>query len=76
MTVVGGQNDTKGDQELKMSEIRILSEDDFDAFARITVNAYPGMVPVSEEKVKELLSNLTFEKLFHDIDEYKVVFVQ
>ena len=36
-----------------MNEIRILSADDFDAFARITVNAYPGMITTSEEKIKE-----------------------
>ncbi len=36
-----------------MNEVRILSADDFDAFARITVNAYPGMITTSEEKVKE-----------------------
>ncbi len=36
-----------------MSEIRILSADDFAVFANITVNAYPGMVTVPEEKVKE-----------------------
>jgi predicted acetyltransferase len=36
-----------------MSEIRVLSADEFGAFARITVDAYPGMVTASEEKVKE-----------------------
>jgi len=33
-----------------VSEIRVLSTEDFDAFIDITVNAYPGMKVVSEEK--------------------------
>lgn len=33
-----------------MSEIRVLSTEDFDAFIDITINAYPGMQVVSEEK--------------------------
>lgn len=56
-----------------MSEIRVLSADDFDAFARITVNAYPGMVTSSEEKVKERMlevhreePTVTFYGLFRE----------
>ncbi len=36
-----------------MNEIRILSADEFGAFARITVDAYPGMITAAEEKVRE-----------------------
>jgi len=38
---------------LYMSEIRILSADDFGAFARITANAYPGMMSASEKEIEE-----------------------
>jgi predicted acetyltransferase len=36
-----------------VSEIRVLSTEDFDAFIDITVNAYPGMKVVSEEKKEQ-----------------------
>jgi predicted acetyltransferase len=36
-----------------VSEIRALSTEDFDAFIDVTVNAYPGMKVVSEEKKEQ-----------------------
>jgi predicted acetyltransferase len=36
-----------------VSEIRVLSAEDFDAFVHIVVNAYPGMKVVSEEEKEQ-----------------------